>query len=835
MSAPTLPTAFQAWFTGRNWAPRAHQLDLLAADQAGEHSLLIAPTGAGKTLAGFLPSLIELAEPAQQPRGLHTLYISPLKALAVDVERNLMTPIGEMGLPIRVETRTGDTPATKRQRQRYDPPDLLLTTPEQVALFVGMPDAANLFQGLKRIIIDEAHALAPTKRGDLLALGMAALQRFAPSARRTGLTATVADEAALAQWIAPQAGSEARFARIVRGPKGVAPDISMLLSEERIPWAGHTGRHAMQEVYQAIEQTQMALVFVNTRFQAELAFQELWKINEANLPIALHHGSLDASQRRKVEEAMAQGRLRAIVCTSTLDLGIDWGNVDLVIQMGAPKGSSRLIQRIGRSNHRLDEVSKAVLVPTNRFEMLECQAARDAVLAQHLDGPVPRRGAIDILAQHIMGCAVGGPFQPDDLFAEVTSAGPYHLLLREQFDRVLGFVTDGGYALKSYDRFARLTRDGRGRLLCRNREAARAWRMNVGSIVAEPVLKVRQVSANRSRRPGAPSGGSTLVGGRVVGEIEEYFVDGLSPRDTFLFAGEVWRFEGVSGTDCLVSKAHDQSPKVPSWAGGKFPLSTYLAGRVRTMIANKSYWPTLHPQLQEWLQMQSCFSIIPQEDQILVETFPRGNRFHLACYPFEGRLAHQTLGMLLTRRLERLGLDPLGFVANDYAISVWGQKDMARVDMNQLLDQDMLGDDLEEWLEESVLMKRTFRTCAVIAGLIEQNQIGKTKTGRQVTFSSDLIFDVLRRHQPDHILLEAARCEAGEGLLDIRRLSECLTRIAGQVRHQKLDRISPFAVPLMLEIGKVPVNGQALENILEEAAGDNLLREAMGPDGSGLL
>jgi ATP-dependent Lhr-like helicase len=325
------------------------------------------------------------------------------------------------------------------------------------------------------------------------------------------------------------------------------------------------------------------------------------------------------------------------------------------------------------------------------------------------------------------------------------------------------------------------------------------------------------------------------VGGRVVGEIEEYFVDGLSPRDTFLFAGEVWRFEGVSGTDCLVSKAHDQSPKVPSWAGGKFPLSTYLAGRVRTMIANRSYWPTLHPQLQEWLQMQSYFSIIPQEKEILVETFPRGNRFHLACYPFEGRLAHQTLGMLLTRRLERLGLDPLGFVANDYAISVWGQKDMARVDMNQLLDQDMLGDDLEEWLEESVLMKRTFRTCAVIAGLIEQNQIGKTKTGRQVTFSSDLIFDVLRRHQPDHILLEAARYEAGEGLLDIRRLSECLTRIAGQVRHQKLDRISPFAVPLMLEIGKVPVNGQALETILEEAAGDSLLREAMGPDGSGLL
>jgi ATP-dependent Lhr-like helicase len=337
MIASSLPQAFETWFARRNWAPRAHQLELLAADQAGDHSLLIAPTGAGKTLAGFLPSLIDLAKKEGQPRRLHTLYISPLKALAVDVERNLMAPINEMALPIRVETRTGDTPAAKRQRQRYDPPDLLLTTPEQVALFVGMPDAPDIFRGLKRIIIDEAHALAPTKRGDLLSLGIATLQRFAPSARRTGLSATVADEAALAKWIAPQAGSEARFARIVRGPPGASPEVSMLLSEERVPWAGHTGRHAMQEVYQAIQQTQMALVFVNTRFQAELAFQELWKINEANLPIALHHGSLDVSQRRKVEEAMAQGRLRAIVCTSTLDLGIDWGNVDLVIQMGAPK------------------------------------------------------------------------------------------------------------------------------------------------------------------------------------------------------------------------------------------------------------------------------------------------------------------------------------------------------------------------------------------------------------------------------------------------------------------------------------------------------------------
>jgi ATP-dependent helicase Lhr and Lhr-like helicase len=828
MTLPILPFQFETWFASKNWAPRDHQRAMLAAAQAGEHALLIAPTGAGKTLAGFLPSLIDIAANPPQEGSVHTLYISPLKALAVDVARNLLAPIEQMGLDVRVETRTGDTPQAKRQRQRYDPPHILLTTPEQIALFVGMPEAANLFGGLKRIIIDEAHAIAPSKRGDLLMLGLSALERFAPDARRTGLSATVADEVSLARWLAPQSPTQEFVAKIVKGPKGSVPNVEMLLSEERIPWAGHTGRHAMGEVYQAIKKTNMALVFVNTRFQAELAFQELWKINDDSLPIALHHGSLDVAQRRKVEAAMAQGRLRAIVCTSTLDLGIDWGDVDLVIQMGAPKGASRLVQRIGRSNHRLDEASQALLVPTNRFEMLECRAAQQAVGAGLLDGEAPRAGALDILAQHIMGRAVGGEFFEDELYDEVRTAAPYHDLTRASFDKVLGFVRDGGYALKSYDRFARLVRTPEGKLTCRNGESARRWRMNVGSIVAEPVVKVRQVSAGQAKRAGMSKDSATLIGGRVIGEIEEYFVGALSPRDTFLFAGEVWRFEGLTGADCLVTKASGENPKVPSWAGGKFPLSTFLAARVRAMIADPNQWASLHPQLREWLELQRAFSAIPSQLDMLVETFPRGNRFHLACYPFEGRLAHQTLGMLLTRRLERLGLEPLGFVANDYAVSVWGQKDMCDVQMEALFDQDMLGDDLEEWLNESALMKRTFRTCAVIAGLIEQRIPGREKTGRQVTFSSDLIYDVLRQHQPDHILLEAARSDAGEGLLDIRRLSDALARVEGHILHKKLNQISPFGVPLMLEIGKVPINGQALDSILDEVAGDSLLREAVG-------
>jgi ATP-dependent helicase Lhr and Lhr-like helicase len=824
-----LPDIIANWFAGRGWTPRDHQLALLEKARDRRHALLIAPTGAGKTLAGFLPSLCELIETTRpKDAGVHTLYLSPLKALAADVARNLVMPVSEMGLKLAIETRTGDTSAAQRLRQRDHPPDILLTTPEQLALFVGTPNAARMFEGLSRIIIDEAHALAPGKRGDLLSLALSVLQTWQPNVQRVGLSATVAKPEEIARWLVPQGMDEEHMADIVLGPAGAGARVDVLLGDGQVPWAGHTGRFAIADVYRQIAQARTALVFVNTRFQAELTFQELWKINEDGLPIALHHGSLDVAQRRKVEAAMAAGALRAVVCTSTLDLGIDWGSVDLVIQMGAPKGAARLVQRIGRSNHTLDAPSHAVLVPTNRFEMLECAVAKSAVAAGAMDAPPPRHGGLDILAQHVLGRAVGTPIHPEALFAEVRSAAPYAALERTVFDEVVGFVRDGGYALASYERFQRLVpADDAGRLKPRNPDVVRSWRMNVGANVEAPLLKVRQTS------PGAARAGAKAqrpVGGRLIGEVEEYFIAQLSPGDTFLFAGEVWRFEGVSQTDALVSRAPaNAEPKVPTWGGGKFPLSTFLAAGVRAMIADEDGWPALHPQVHEWLAIQKLKSMIPQPGDLLVETFPRGNRHYLVAYPFEGRLAHNTLAMLLTRRLERAGAAPLGFAMNDYAVSIWAGQDMGDLDMEALFDQDMLGDDLDAWLAESVLMKRTFRNCAVIAGLIEQRSTRGERSGRQVAFSTDLIYDVLRAHQPDHVLMRAAWADAGEGLLDIHRLGDLLARVKDHIRHMALDRISPFAVPLMLEIGKVPVRtADGVEAILEEAAAASLISEAMG-------
>jgi ATP-dependent Lhr-like helicase len=816
-----LPPVFAGWFAARGWAPRPHQLALIEHARKGESVLLVAPTGGGKTLAGFLPSLIDLAETPKRARrpALHTLYISPLKALAVDVARNLEAPVAEMGLPVRVETRTGDTPTSRRQRQKYSPPDILLTTPEQFALLLSSKDAKRFFENVRAVVLDELHAMHNSKRGDLLALGLSRLQTLAPKHRRIGLSATVADPKPLQRFLMPQPMEGEALSSIVIGKPGATPKISILSSESYVPWAGHLARHTMPEILSAIEQAVTTLVFVNTRSQAERTFQELWRINDDNLAIALHHGSLAPEQRRKVESAMTRGALRAVVCTSTLDLGIDWGAVDQVICVGAPKGAARLVQRIGRANHRLDEPSNAMLVPSNRFEVLECEAARDAVMAGELDGEPLRKGGMDVLAQHILCAACSAPFDEDVLFQEVKSASPYRDLSRTDFDAAVDFVATGGYALKRYDRYAKLRKTPEGLWRVSHPKIAQQYRLNVGVIIEDPMIDIRLQSKGR------PIG----AGGRVLGKLEEYFVETLTPGDTFVFSGDVLRFEGIHESAAFVTRTNDPEAQIPSYNGGKFPLSTFLAMRVRQMLADPRRWRKLPHPVGEWLEIQQLRSVIPRAGELLVETFPRGRKNYLVCYPFEGRLAHQTLGMLVTRRLERLRMRPLGFVANEYALAIWGLRDMRGVDMDALFSEDMLGDDLEDWLAESALYKRTFRNCAIIAGLIEWRTLNAEKTGRQVTFSSDLIYDVLREHEPDHILLRATYEDAATGLLDIGRLSGALTRVKGNITLRMLDRVSPLAVPALLEISKEMVAGEAHEDILHEAE-ESLVAEAMSVD-----
>jgi ATP-dependent Lhr-like helicase len=789
----TLPEPFQSWFAARGWRLREFQRGVV---QATGSVLLIAPTGGGKTLAGFLPSLVSLAQAPHH--GLHTLYVSPLKALANDIARNLTRPVADMNLAISIATRTGDTSQKDRRQQRETPPNLLLTTPESLAVMLSLPDAGDQFSRLQRIVIDEIHALAGTKRGDQLALCLARLSALAPQARRIGLSATVPHRQALIDYLSTD--GRGGGVSLIEQADGAPPALSMMLPQGRLPWSGHMGLFSAPEILTRIAAAQMTIVFVNTRAQAELMFQELWKLNTETLPIALHHGSLELALRQRVEAAMAAGDLRAVVATSSLDLGIDWGGVDQVIQVGAPKGVSRLLQRVGRANHRMDEASNAILVPANRFEVLECEAAILGVAAHELDGDPPGPGGLDVLAQHLLLMAAGSAFHPDGMFAEVTTAAPYAALTRADFDDVLGFVENGGYALANYERWRKLFCDSEGRMHIRSETVARQARMNIGTIVEAPLLKVRMAGR----------------GGHTLGEVEEYFANLLSPGDSFMFAGRLLRFERMRETVVEVTEGGDGDPLVPAYAGARLPLTTHLAARVRKMLSDPELWGAFPEPVQEWLGLQKLRSRLPGPSDLLVETFPRGDRWYLVAYCFEGRNAHQTLGMLLTRRMERFGMAPLGFVATDYVLGAWSANQPT--DIARLFEQDMLGDDLEAWMAESSMLRRTFRNVAVVAGLIERNRPGIEKTRRQVTVNSDLIYDVLRRHQPDHVLLRATRADAAGGLTDLGRIAGMLARVHGRIRHMALSRVSPLAVPILLEIGRESVRtGGSEDELLAEA------------------
>jgi ATP-dependent Lhr-like helicase len=505
---------------------------------------------------------------------------------------------------------------------------------------------------------------------------------------------------------------------------------------------------------------------------------------------------------------MAEGRLRALVATASLDLGVDWGDVDCVIQMGAPKGASRLVQRVGRANHRLEESSEAILVPGNRFEYLEARAALDAVKDGELDADIFRPGALDVLAQHIMACACAAPFDESELIDEIRAALPYSALSGDLFRQVLGYIESGGYALKAYDRFKRLTRDPDGRWRVSHPKFVLQHRLNAGIIVEATMLNVR------------------FKNGRTIGRIEEGFAATLSPRDTFFFAGLVLEVERIDTEDVVV-RATSKPARIPTYGGARMPISTHLANRVRAFLASPEEWPRFPADVREWLEMQARRSALPAPDQLLIETFEREKRHHMVVYSFEGWNAHQSLGMLVTRRMETLGLKPLGFVASDYAIATYSLEPVT--DPRPLFSPDILEHEFVDWVQQSSLLKRAFREVAVIGGLVERQHPGKRKTGKQVSFSTDLIYDVLRRYEPDHLLLRAAWDDARAKMTDVGRLADLLDRANDTMLHVDLPRVSPLAVPVLVLIGRERVaQGTADDSLLIEA--EALVAEAMSTD-----
>ncbi len=789
------------WLKKKGWSLYDHQRETLSLIKKGFDVILHAPTGGGKTIGGFMPSIDDFINNNYKSQEFHTLYISPLKALTADVQRNLLIPINDLNINIKVETRTSDTSTYNKAKQIKKPPNFLMTTPESFALLMARTDIINLFKNLKFVIIDELHTFFDSKRGHLLSLNLARLRSIKPF-QVIGLSATLKNTNLAKNYL-----SNNKNTKLVSTHSKVTPEITILNSGNRIPWSGHSPRYALSEIYSEILKFKSSILFVNTRAQAEILFESLWAINNQNKKIAIHHGSLEKELRKKVEREIVEGHVECVVATSSLDLGLDWGNIDLVMQIGAPKGVARLVQRIGRANHTINTPSRAILVPTNCFEYIECIAAKECVELNFLEDEIYSEGSLDVLAQHLVGVAISQKFKKEDLYKQIKEAWPYRNLNIEDFEKTLSFVENGGYSLQAYDEYSRLRRDGEYYEI-KDKSLVTKYKMNIGTIVEAEMLRLR-------------------VGNRYLGNIEEWFISGLSAGDTFIFGGKRLMFEKVIGNIAYAKITALEHQKIPSFKGGNLPLSTHLSKTVRKIFSKRLEVVDLPDSLKKWSELQTKFSSFPKENEFLVETFKRKNgkqeKYYMAVHPFEGRNTHQTLGFLILRRIKKLGVQPFGFVANDYSILFSFSKEIEDIDF--LFSQDILIEDLYEWLEETPLIKRLFREIAIISGLIYKNLPGNQKTGKQVTFNTDLIYEVLRKHEPHHILLKITTENAKKDLIDLDRLSTFLFRIKNKKKINKLNRASALAFSLLFEYHKETPDKNELDDFYLEKLENELLEE----------
>jgi ATP-dependent Lhr-like helicase len=774
--------------------------------------LIHAATGTGKTYAAWMGPVLEWLRdyPAgKRGRGdtgkfraappLRVLWITPLRALAADTEAALRAPIEDLGLPWTVESRTGDTEPRIRARQSMRLPTALVTTPESLSLLLTWADAPTLFEHLELAVVDEWHELMASKRGVQTELALARLRRWRPELRTWGLSATLGNlDTARDTLLGLSPRGEQRSGQIVRGlvPKGLEVDSLIPETMERFPWSGQIGLRLLSEVIAAIEEGRTSLVFTNTRATAELWFQALLSARPdwAGV-IALHHGSLDRATREWVEDGIRDGRLRCVVCTSTLDLGVDFTPVDRVLQVGSPKAVGRLIQRAGRSGHQPGAVSRLTCVPTNALELVDVAAARDALGRNAIESRLPVERPLDLLAQHAVTIAVGGGFRPDELLAEVRTTRAYRDLTGGEWRWVTDFVTRGGSALSAYPEYNKVVeRDGL--LVARDRMVAMRHRMSIGTIVSEAAMKVR------------------FVRGKTLGTVEENFIARLRPGDVFTFAGRRLRFVRVRDMTAWVRASNEPTSVVPHWTGARLALSPELAESVRIKLDEARRGLYLGPEMEAVrpiLELQARWSCLPALDELLVERVRTREGYHLFFYPVEGRLVHEGLAALFAYRLAQLAPITFTLAANDYGFELLSAEP-ARLEESLeagLVSPDHLLHDIPASLNAAELARRQFREIARVAGLIFQGYPGSHKTVKQVQASSGLLYDVFARYDPDNLLLFQAHREVLEKQLEQSRLGRTLERIAaGRISIKDVERPTPLAFALLVDRAREQVSSE---------------------------
>jgi ATP-dependent Lhr-like helicase len=839
--SPVTASQAEDWFAAQGWQPFAFQRQVWAHMREGRSGLLHATTGAGKTLAAWFGALaVCRAEPAPAGcNGPQVLWITPMRALAADTTRALQVAADGIGMGWTVEQRTGDTASATKARQRKTWPPALVTTPESLSLMLAMADSAAVLGAVQVLIVDEWHELLGNKRGTQLLLALARLRRLSPRLRVWGLSATLGnlEEACAAlTWEGMPAGaagvgdpaapgtraSALSHGIIVRGavPKALTVDSLIPQTMERFPWGGHLGLRLLPEVVAELEGSVSSLVFTNTRSQAELWYQALLEARPdwAGL-IALHHGSLDPSVRQWVEAGLKAGQLKAVVCTSSLDLGVDFLPVERVLQIGSPKGVARLLQRAGRSGHAPGRPSRITVVPSQALELLEAAAARRAAAAGRIERREPPPWPLDVLVQHLLTLAVGPGFEPHALYEEVKTAWTYRDLDRESFDWCLGFTVHGGTSLAAYPEHHRIVRDEAGICRVANAAVARRHRMSIGTIVSDAAMSVQW-----------------LNGGRI-GSVEESFIASLREGDCFIFSGRVLQLVRVRDLTAFVTKAPGQQGAVPVWQGGKMPLSSELADTALSLLdeadalldrpdpgrehASPVAAPVAsrlaqHPDpelraLTPLLALQAEVSALPCTARSVFEMIETDEGHHLFCYPLAGRMVHIGLGALLAWRAARHQTGTFSLSMNDYGFELLSRKpfDWPRLLepagpgswAQGLLSLDNLVPDIQQALNATELSLRRFREIARVAGLVFTGYPGAGRSARQVQASAKLFFDVFRRHDPGNLLLAQAEAETLAQELDVERLQRCLARMgtSGSLTFTRPQRLTPFAFPLMVE------------------------------------
>ena len=818
------------WFASRGWTPFAFQREVWDAYRSGESGLVHAATGTGKTLAAWGAALDEwLAElrplPQPSPNGkrgrrdrspaLRVLWITPLRALAADTEEALREPLADLGIPWSLESRTGDTSAAIRARQRRRLPTALITTPESLSLLLARSNAAEIFDDLRLVVVDEWHELMGTKRGVMVELALARLRYHQPDVRTWGLSATIGNlEDALRALLGVNA--DASRSRIVRGvdPKNVVIDALIPPVIERFPWAGHLGTQMLPQVIAAVEEGETAIIFTNTRSQTEIWYQAML----AERPdwagtIALHHGSLDRKRREWVEEGLRTGRLRCVIATSSLDLGVDFSPVDRVLQIGSPKGVARLLQRAGRSGHRPGATSRVTCVPTNALELVEIAAARDGVERGTLESRLQMERPLDVLAQHVVTVALGGGFEPDQLLREVRTTRAYATLSDAEWAWVLEFLTYGGDALRAYPEYARITLVD-GRYVVTNDEIARRHRMSIGTIVGDAQIGVQYLR-----------GGS-------LGSVEESFVARLKPGDRFVFAGTPLEFVRVRDMKAWVRRAPNVHGAIPRWAGSRLPLSGQLAALLRERFGEAGQGTLRGPEmsaLAPLFAVQRKWSHIPAASELLIEQVKTREGWHLFVYPFEGRLVHEGLSALCAFRLARHAPITFSLASNDYGFELLSAAEppLEAALGASLFSPDNLVDDINAALNATEMAKRQFRELARVAGLVFPGFPRSGKTARQLQVSSGLFFDVLQRYDPGNLLLSQAAREVLERQLESTRLGLTLRRLSeATIVVKQPRRVTPLAFPLLVDRTRERVSSESIADrikrmqlALERAAG----------------